>query len=81
MCDEKLTIYFCNSGPDVGKIYKEVPNTANEIKPQGFVHEEITAEDARREWRSMNIKDCNVAFNRLANYDFNVDAALASYDN
>jgi hypothetical protein len=40
----------------------------------------ITPEQARSLWTSGQVKDCNVAFNRLVSYDFDVKAALESYD-
>ena len=40
----------------------------------------IDEAQARSVWMSGNVKDCNVAFNRLVAHDFDVAKALASYD-
>jgi len=40
----------------------------------------IDEAQARSIWMSGNVKDCNVAFNRLVAHDFNAAAALESYD-
>ena len=40
----------------------------------------ITPEQARSIWGTGFVADCNIAFHRLAKHDFDVDAALKSYD-
>ena len=42
--------------------------------------EPLSEGQARSVWMSGNVKDCNVAFNRLVSHDFDVAKALASYD-
>ncbi len=65
--DNRVILYF-NSASD-GRIGKEV---GDEIV-------DITAKEARAHWESGNVKDCNVAFRRLVQYDFDAKAALLSY--
>lgn len=65
--DNRVILYF-NSASD-GRIGKEV---GDEIVG-------ITAEEAREHWESGNVKDCNVAFNRLVSYEFDTKAAMLSY--
>ena len=40
----------------------------------------IDSGQARSLWMSGQVKDCNVAFNRLVSYDWDEKAALESYD-
>lgn len=40
----------------------------------------IDSAQARSIWMSGQVKDCNVAFNRLVSYEFDTKAALESYD-
>ena len=63
--DDRLVLYW---SPQTGEISIEGEDGT------------IDAAQARSIWASCNIKDCNVAFRRLINYDFDVKAALASYE-
>ena len=54
-------------------------NKTGEISIEGE-DEPLSEGQARSVWMSGNVKDCNVAFNRLVAHDFNVVATLESYD-
>jgi len=54
-------------------------NQTGDITIEGE-EETLSEGQARSVWMSGNVKDCNVAFNRLVVHDFNVAAALESYN-
>ena len=67
-----MIVHFnISPGAMFGKIEKETPD--------GNVS--LTVDEAREAWNNVGtIKDCNVAFRRLAvDYDFNVEKCLSFY--
>ncbi len=67
MTERKVVIYL---DPSSGEITKGV-NGVGTVK--------ITLADAREHWERLEIKDCNLAFSRLADNDFNLPQTLKFY--
>lgn len=67
MSDRKVVI---NLDPTSGEITKGVNGIGTVI---------ITLADAREHWERLEIKDCNLAFSRLADNEFNLPQTLKFY--
>mgnify|MGYP003629062496 CR=1 FL=1 len=65
----------------MSKIYHFSPTTG-QIKyyfDRQSSHYSTSAEEAKEDYKAGNIKDANMAFNRLRAYGWDVQKALASY--
>ena len=63
---------ICYFNPKTGEISK----SKNHKVPE----EKMSIEEARQAWLDGEIEDCNLAFERLASYDFSIIKVLQFYD-